>query len=193
MFAKSQQYNASLKGASSAEFHINKLLAHSGFKVVMEEKEDSFRLQVIDAFKELPALSEIESDIAVRARKLNLNIPGFVNKTAEDIHRAYEAEQIVKEGLISFWVPKRKENTVAEITLTINIEVDPLIMEICDYYAYIRILEITNVLDMKLEGNIEKCERDYKDHEDLMLCERDINIDRDLLSIAEWPPFGRRR
>ena len=84
MFAKSQQYNASLKGANSAEFNINKLLAYSGFKVIMEEKEDSFPLQVIDAFKEIPALSEIESDIAERARKLKLNIPGFVMDVPPD-------------------------------------------------------------------------------------------------------------
>ena len=156
MNVKSQRYKATLKGIKSAEFYINKLRTNSSLKVMIAKEEDSFRIRVINQVKKIADRSNIEAEISERERKLKWNVPDLVKKTAVDIHRAYKAEQIVEEGRLSLLVPQKKKGATAEAILTIKIDADPIIREICDHYAYNRILKLSTFLDMIVDGNVFK-------------------------------------
>ena len=156
MVIKYQEYKASLKGMNSIEFYITKLQTYSNSKIIIENEGECIRFQIIDPIKQIHDLSEIESDIKKREMDLNLNVPDLVKKTATDINVTFQAEQNVNEGVLSGLMCKIGENTTAEITLTIMLENDSLFMEICDFYAHVRILEVANVLDMTFDGNVEK-------------------------------------
>lgn len=154
--AKFQKYQASLRGANSSAFHINKLKLHSSFRVIVEERADSFQLQIIDKVREIPD-KEIKSAITEREKKLKLNVPNLAKRTSEDIQSAFKAEQIVKEGALSICMLKREKNTTSELTLTVMPDEEDLhIVEICDHYAYIRIRNVADALDMTIDGYVIK-------------------------------------
>jgi len=156
MVTKYQEYKASLKGMNSTEFYIIKLQTYAGSKIIIENEGDCIRFQIIDPIKQTPDSSEIESDIKKRERDLKWDAPDLVKKTAKDINIAFQAEQNVNNGILSGLICRSGENTTAEIMLTIILVNDSLIMEICDYYASIRLLEVANALDMTSDRNVEK-------------------------------------
>lgn len=155
MPAKFQQYKAFLKGSSSSAYHINKL-RDLGVEIRIDEDADTLRLQIIDEPKEIPAFEKIESNIAERQKKLKWYVPDIVRNTAENIYMAFKAEQIVRGGQLSVLMPKSKKGVTAEVRLTIRTGEDKYIMEICDHYADMRILELAEGLDMTLDGSIAK-------------------------------------
>lgn len=151
MAAEFRFYKALLVGKHSAGEHITKLRDHTVIRTIMEEKEDSFRLQVISQADEIPSHGEIKSRISQHAKELLLDVPALVRKTATDIQRAYVAETIVREGRLSITIAKDNVDARAEVVLRIKSDKDPIIRDICNRYALIRILEVSTALDMTLD------------------------------------------
>lgn len=156
MAAIFQEYKISLKGINSTDFYIKKLQKYKGSQIIIEREKAGYIIQFIAPIKKITNLDEIESDIAKREKDLKWDVPELRKSVAKDIDRTFQAEQIVNEGSLSIRMPDRIENVVAEVMLAVMPVNDPLIMNICGHYAFIRILEVANALDMMIEGNIVK-------------------------------------
>ncbi len=158
MHSKTILYIAKLYGKKTVEKHIENLQSDSVFNFNITTKEGAKQTVNITGPKKISNnvdLQELHEQLLKNAQKKGLDVPELVEKTKNDIYNAQTAEKNVLSGEMIFEAEKNKSNT-GFVTLEVTCDVNPLIEDVIDQYAYRRISCLAYAMGMSIEGPIMK-------------------------------------